>query len=56
VRYRAKRRVALDRLLRLHQNGLRFDWLIFDEDYGGTVPLLTLRSLVGQKFVAEVPV
>src|SRR5262245_37519513 len=56
VRYRAKWRIALDQLLRLHQNGLRFDWLVFDEGYGGKVPLLWLLSLVGQKFVAEVPV
>jgi SRSO17 transposase len=56
VRYRAKWRIAFDQLLRLHQNGLRFDWLVFDEDYGAKVPLLRLLSLVGQKFVAEVPV
>src|SRR5262245_7398647 len=56
VRYRAKWRIALDQLLRLHQNGVRFDWLTFDEEYGSKVPLLTLLSLVGQKFVAEVPV
>src|SRR5262249_32058029 len=29
VRYRAKWRIALDQLLRLHQNGVRFDWLTF---------------------------
>jgi SRSO17 transposase len=56
VRYRAKWRIALDQLLRLHQKGVRFDWLTFDEDYGSKVPFLTLLSLVGQKFVAEVPV
>lgn len=56
VRYRAKWRVALDQLLRLHANGVRFNWLTFDEDYGGKVPFLTLLSLVGQKLVAEVPV
>ena len=56
VRYRAKWRIALDQLLRLHQNGVRFDWLVFDEGYGGKVPFLTVLSLVDQKFVAEVPV
>ncbi len=56
VRYQPKWRVALDQLLRLHKNGVRFDWLVFDEGYGGKVPFLTLLSLVGQKFVAEVPV
>jgi SRSO17 transposase len=56
VRYRAKWRIALDQLLRLHHHGMRFDWLTFDEGYGSKVPFLTLLSLVGQKFVAEVPV
>jgi SRSO17 transposase len=56
VRYQAKWRIAFDQLLRLHANGVRFDWLTFDEGYGSKVPLLTLLSLAGQKFVAEVPV
>jgi SRSO17 transposase len=56
VRYQAKWRIALDQLLRLSRNGVRFDWLTFDEGYGSKVPFLTLLSLVGQKFVAEVPV
>jgi SRSO17 transposase len=56
VRYQAKWRIALDQLLRLHRNGVRFDWLTFDEGYGGRVPFLTILSLVGQQFVAEVPV
>lgn len=56
VRYRAKWRIALEQLLRLHANGVRFDWLVFDEGYGSKVPFLTVLSLVGQKFVAEVPV
>jgi SRSO17 transposase len=56
VRYQAKWRIALDQLLRLHQNGVRFDWLTFDEGYGGRAPFLTVLSLAGQRFVAEVPV
>ncbi len=56
VRYRPKWRLALDQLLRLHANGVRFDWLTFDEGYGSKVPFLTLLSAIGQKFVAEVPV
>jgi SRSO17 transposase len=56
VRYRAKWRIALDQLLRLHERGVRFDWLVFDEGYGSRVPFLTLLSLAGQRFVAEVPV
>jgi SRSO17 transposase len=56
VRYRPKWRIALDQLLRLHQNGVTFDWLVFDEGYGAAVPLLEVLGLVGQRFVAEVPV
>ena len=56
VRYRPKWRIALDQLIRLDQNGVRFDWLVFDEGYGAAVPLLKILNLVGQHFVAEVPV
>src|SRR5262245_50690220 len=56
VRYRAKWRIALDQLLRLQARGVRFDWLVFDEGSGSRVPFLTLLSLAGQRFVAEVPV
>jgi SRSO17 transposase len=56
LRYRPKWRIAFDQLLRLDQNGVRFDWLTFDEGYGSKVPLLTLLTLCGQRFVAEVPV
>jgi SRSO17 transposase len=56
VCYRPKWRLALDQLLRLHGNGVTFDWLVFDEGYGAAVPLLEVLGLVGQRFVAEVPV
>ena len=56
VRYRPKWRIALDQLIRLHGNGITFDWLVFDEGYGAAVPLLRALNLVGQCFVAEVPV
>jgi SRSO17 transposase len=56
VRYQAKWRIALDQLLRLHRNGVRFDWLTFDEGYGGRAPFLTVLSLAGQRLVAEAPV
>jgi len=55
VRYRAKWRIALDQLLRVHADGVRFDWLTFDEGYGSKGPLLWVLGLVNQKFVAEVP-
>jgi SRSO17 transposase len=55
VRYRSKWRIALDQLVRLDANGVRFDWLTFDEGYGSKCPFLWVLGLVGQKFVAEVP-
>src|SRR3954453_7420630 len=56
VGYRPKWRIAFDQLLRLDANGIKFDWLVFDEGYGGKVPFLKLLDLAGQRFVAEVPV
>lgn len=56
VRYRPKWRIALDQLIRLSGQGITFDWLVFDEGYGAAVPLLRALNLVGQRFVAEVPV
>lgn len=56
VRYRSKWRIALDQVLRLSDNGVSFDWLVFDEGYGSKVPFLWVLGRMGQKFVAEVPV
>lgn len=56
VRYKAKWRLALDQVLRLHQNGIRFDWLVFDEGYGSKVPFLHCLCLLRQRFVGEVPI
>jgi len=56
VRYRPKWRIALDQLIRLNGNGITFDWLVFDEGYGAAVPLLKVLNVLGQRFVAEVPV
>lgn len=43
-------------MVRLADNGLSFDWLVFDEGYGAAVPFLQILGLLGQQFVAEVPV
>jgi SRSO17 transposase len=56
VRYRPKWRLAVDQWIRLSEGGVSFDWLVFDEGYGSKVPLLRFLNLVGQHFVAEVPV
>jgi SRSO17 transposase len=56
VKHRTKWRLAVDQWLRLSGNGVSFDWLVFDEGYGAAVPFLRFLNLVGQQFVAEVPV
>lgn len=54
--YRPKWRIAALQWARLWQNGVRFDWLTFDEGYGASVPFLRLLNLAGQRFMAEIPV
>jgi SRSO17 transposase len=56
VRYRPKWRLAVDQWVRASEAGVSFDWLTFDEGYGSKVPFLRFLNLVGQRFVAEVPV
>jgi SRSO17 transposase len=56
LKHRPKWRLAVDQWLRATGNGVSFDWLVFDEGYGAAVPLLRFLNLVGQRFVAEVPV
>ncbi|HEY5990469.1 MAG TPA: IS701 family transposase [Streptosporangiaceae bacterium] len=56
VRHRPKWRLAVDQWVRASGLGVSFDWLVFDEGYGSKVPFLRFLNLVGQRFVAEVPV
>jgi len=55
VAYRAKWKIALELFDRARGNGVTFDWLTFDEGYGGKPEFL--RELEGreQHFVGEVP-
>jgi SRSO17 transposase len=53
--YRPKWKIALELYDRAVANGLRFDWLTFDEGYGGQPELLRELSGRNQKFVGEVP-
>jgi SRSO17 transposase len=55
VVYRPKWKIALELFDRARDNGLTFDWLTFDEGYGGKPEFL--RELDGrqQHFVGEVP-
>lgn len=56
VRYRSKWQIAYEQLVRLDAEGVRFDWLVFDEGYGSKVPFLRVLDAIGQRFVGEVPV
>jgi SRSO17 transposase len=53
--YRPKWTIALELYDRGVANGLHFDWLTFDEGYGGKPELLRELSGRDQKFVGEVP-
>lgn len=53
--YRPKSEIALELYDRAVANGIRFEWLTFDEWYGSKPPFLRALDERGQKFVGEVP-
>lgn len=55
VVYRPKWRIALEQYDRAVANGLRFDWLTFDEGYGSKPEFLKELKSRQQQWVAEVP-
>jgi SRSO17 transposase len=55
VVHRPKWRIALEQYDRAVANGLRFDWLTFDEGYGGKPEFLAELTARNQVWVAEVP-
>jgi SRSO17 transposase len=55
VVYRSKSDIALALYDRARKNGVRFEWLTFDEWYGGKPAFLRALDQRGQKYVAEVP-
>jgi SRSO17 transposase len=55
VVYRPKWKIGLELLDRARGNGVTFDWLTFDEWYGGKPEFLRELDVRGQVFVAEVP-
>jgi len=55
IAYRPKWMIALEQLDRATANGVRFDWLVFDEGYGGKPEFLRLLEERGTHYVAEVP-
>jgi SRSO17 transposase len=54
VVYRPKSEIALELHARATHNGVRFEWLTFDEWYGSKPEFLRTLDRRGQKFVAEV--
>jgi SRSO17 transposase len=54
VVYRPKTQIALELYDRAVAHGVHFEWLTFDEWYGGKPPFLRALAARGQKFVAEI--
>ncbi len=55
VVYRPKSEIALEQIKRAVANGVRFDWLTFDEWYGAKPAFLAELETMGQLYVCEVP-
>jgi SRSO17 transposase len=55
ITYRAKWLIALEQIGRAVANGVRFDWLTFDEWYGGKPEFLFRLEERGMNYVCEVP-
>jgi SRSO17 transposase len=55
VVYRPKSDIALEQIKRAVANGVRFDWLTFDEWYGSKPAFLTELETMGLLYVCEVP-
>jgi SRSO17 transposase len=55
VVYRPKWKIALELFDRAGDNGVSFDWLTFDEGYGGKPEFLRELHRRKQRFVGEVP-
>lgn len=55
LRYRPKWRIGLELLARAETHGWQFDWLTFDEGYGGKPEFLRGLDLAGVQYVGEVP-
>jgi SRSO17 transposase len=55
LRYRPKWRIGQELLARAEENGWQFDWLTFDEGYGGKPAFLRKLDGAGFQYVGEVP-
>ena len=55
IGHRPKWLIALAQYGRATANGVAFDWLTFDEGYGGKPAFVSVLAMFGQKFAGEVP-
>lgn len=55
VRYRPKWQIGLELVAKAETNGWHFDWMTFDEAYGGKPEFLWVLDLGGIQYVGEVP-
>ena len=53
--FATKGEMALEQVKRALGNGMRFDWIGFDEGYGGKPSFLLGLESLGQTFIGEVP-
>ena len=54
--YRPKWKIAAEQIQRAMANGVRFDWITFDEGYGSKNPFLFELDGLGQTWIGEVPI
>jgi SRSO17 transposase len=55
VVYRPKWRIGIDQIEHVMAEGLRFDYVTFDEDYGKVPEFIFALDRLGQKAIGEVP-
>jgi SRSO17 transposase len=55
VVYRSKWQIGLGQIRRARANGIRFQWMTFDEGYGGKPAFLRELDGMGQNYVGEAP-
>jgi SRSO17 transposase len=53
--YRPKTQIAIEQVRRAIANGIRFDWIVFDEGYGKAPSFLFDLNSLGQTWIGEVP-
>ena len=53
--YRPKWQIAVEQIKRAIGNGVRLDWVVFDEGYGGKNPFLFELDALGLHWIGEVP-